>query len=154
MIPQYFEVRLSCFVTHRGLISAPFRREANSHCGGIAACSMLVGESPAPVVVKARSLADLDMQGRESLSKWRCIKRQVEILEHCLGPVEYLALAHTGTLTHLIHRHKTTADESNDLQGTDADFDLALTFHLQCVQGFETTHHHHHQVLAVQIAEI
>ena len=40
----------------------------------------------------------------------------------------------TDTLTHLIHRHKTRDDESNDLQGTDIHFDLALTFHLQSVQ--------------------
>jgi hypothetical protein len=58
---------------------------------------------------------------------WNRIKRQIEIREHSLGSLEDLALAHTGTHTHCIHRPKTPTDEPNNLQGTDADFDLALT---------------------------
>lgn len=80
------------------------------------------------------------------------IKRQLEILEHCLGPLEYLALAHSGVFTHLIHRPKTTADETNHFQRIDADIDLILPFDLPCIQRVEGAHHH--QAFGVQIAEI
>jgi hypothetical protein len=82
------------------------------------------------------------------------IKRQAEIPEHCLGSLKDLALAHSGVLAHLIHGPETTTDEVNGFQRTEADLDLALASHLQCVQGIEATHHHQHEALGVQIAEI
>jgi len=49
---------------------------------------------------------------KSSLSGWcLLIKRQIEILEHGLGPVKDLAFAHPGSLARFIHGHKTTADE-------------------------------------------
>lgn len=57
---------------------------------------------------------------------WNRIEKQVEILKHRLGPVVYLAFAQSGTFTHLVHWHKTTADELLHLQGIDLHLNLWL----------------------------
>jgi hypothetical protein len=46
-----------------------------------------------------------------------------------------MAFAHPGTFTHLVHRHKTTADELHHFQGIDLHLNLWLSLDLERIQG-------------------